>query len=136
MSWTFIVTKIDDEGEFMSVFGQLIFANNYAAGGDGAGTTVLDKGTAGVLGQTANSASMPVFLTGQTALHASRPPYEWNVAVESGYNPVLVPGNGPLNFKLKFWDPATKAELAAGAYPASLTGAVYNTLLLRFKKAI
>lgn len=139
MAITFIVTKIDDEGQFLNVFGQLLFSNNptsYTTGGDGAITVVLDKGSAGVLGSTANSAGMSVFLSGQTGIRATRPPFEWNIQMESGFNPVLVPGTGPLNFKIKLFDPSTKAEIGAGAYNAAITAAVFNTLLLKLKKAI
>lgn len=136
MSWTWIITKIDDEGEFLKAFGQILFSGNYVTGGDGVGTVVLDKGTAGVSGVTANSAGMPVFLSGQTGLRTTRPPFSWNIQVESGYNPVLIAGSSATNFKIKFWDPATKAELAAGGYPAALTGAVFNTLEVAYKKNI
>ena len=131
------VTSIVEEDRYLSVFGQLIFTGNYAAGGDilnNAANTqnpeILPPGGPG------NTASMPVFLNGQTGVHVSRQPFVWNVAIESGYNPVLVPGNGPFNFKVKLFDPSTKAELAAGAYPASVIAAVFNTIELRYKKNI
>jgi hypothetical protein len=41
-----------------------------------------------------------------------------------------------LNFKIKQVVVSTGAELAAGAYPAAVTGAVFNYLLLKFKKNI
>jgi hypothetical protein len=137
MALSFRVTSYVEEDRYISVFGQLVFTGNYSTGGD----SLLN--TAGNVapeilppGLPANTASMPVFLNGQTAVHASRPPLVWNVAIESGYNPVLVPGSGPFNFKVKLFDPATKAELAAGAYPAAVTAAVFNTLELRYKKNI
>lgn len=138
MSWNWIITKIDDEGEMLSAFGQLIFTNaqNYVGGGDPNGTVNLDKGSAGVAGVSQNTAGLPVFLSGQTALRATRPAFEINVQIESGYNAVIVPGSGPLNFKIKILDPATKAELGAGAYPAALISAVFNYLLLKFKRNI
>jgi hypothetical protein len=69
-------------------------------------------------------------------MHVSRQPIVWNVQIESGYNPVLVPGSGAFNFKIKLFDPSTKAELAAGAYPASVLAAVFNTLEISFKKNV
>lgn len=136
MAWTWIITKLDDEGEFLKAFGQILFSGNYVQGGDAVGTIVLDKGTAGVSGVSTNSAGIPVFLSGQTSIHATRSPFSWNIQVESGYNPVFIPGSTALNFKIKFWDPSTKAELGAGAYPAALTGAVFNTLEVAFKRNI
>lgn len=136
MSWNWIITKIDDEGEMLSAFGQLVFTGNYATGGDAGGTVNLDKGTAGVSGVSQNTAGLPVFLSGQTQLRATRPAFEQNIQIESGYNAVIVPGSGPTNFKIKIIDPSTKAELGAGAYPAALTSAVFNYLLLKFKRNI
>jgi hypothetical protein len=137
MPISFRVTSYVEEDRYISVFGQLVFTGNYATGGDvllnaagAAAPEILPPGL------PANTASMPVFLNGQTAVHATRQPLVWNVAIESGYNPVLVPGSGAFNFKIKLFDPSTKAELAAGAYPASVIAAVFNTLELRFKKNI
>lgn len=137
MSISYRITSIVEEDRYVSVFGQIIFTGNYVAGGDS-----LSNAAAAVAPEIlppsgpANTASMPVFLNGQTAIHVSRQPIVWNVAIESGYNPVLVPGSGSFNFKIKLFDPSTKAELGAGAYPASVTGGVYNTLELRFKKNV
>lgn len=131
------ITSIVEEDRYVSVFGQLIFTGNYVAGGDS-----LANAAGAVAPEIlppsgpANTASMPVFLNGQTAAHVTRQPFVWNVAIESGYNPVLVPGAGSFNFKIKLFDPSTKAELAAGAYPASVIAAVFNTIELRYKKNI
>ena len=138
MAVTWIVTKIDDEGDFLSVFGQLLFSNtptNYPTGGDGALTVNLDRGTAGTNGVDRNTAGLPVYLKGQTKIHATLPAHEFNIQSESGTHiPVFVVGTGALNFKIKQIVTATGAELAAGAYPASVTGAVFNYLTLKFKK--
>jgi len=137
MAISYRITSIVEEDRYVSVFGQLVFTGNYPTGGDS-----LSNAAGAVAPEVlppsgpSNTASMPVFLNGQTAVHVSRQPFVWNVAIESGYSPVLIPGSGSFNFKIKLWDPATKAELAAGAYPASVTGGVYNTLEVRFKKNI
>jgi len=136
MAVQFIVTKLDDEGEFLNVFGQLLFTGNYMAGGE-VPTVALDIGSAGVVGTNKNTASLPVFLTGQTAIHATRPPHEINIQSEAGTHiPVLIPGTSALNFKIKQIVVSTGAELAAGAYPAAITGAIFNYLMLKFKKNI
>lgn len=137
MPISYRVTSVRDEGEYVLSFGQIIFSGNYPTGGD-----ILNNAANQQQPEIfppsgpANTAGMPVFLTGMTALRVSRTPFEWNVQMESGYNVVLVPGAGPFNFKLKILDPATKAELPNGAYPAAITGAVFNVLELRFKKNI
>ena len=135
MAWNFIVTSIRESDRYTSVFGQLLFTGNYTTGGDASGTVALDLGTNGVAGTTKNTAALPVFLGGQTNVRATRPALEQNVQIESGYAAVLVPnGTGPFTFKIKIIDPATKAELAAGAYPAAITGAVFNYLTMEYKK--
>lgn len=126
MSQTLRVTNIVETDRFVAIFGQLLFTGAYVAGGE---SPTFDFATA-------NSASMPVFLNGQTGLHATRPPIKWNVQIESGYAAVLVPGTSSQNFKIKIWDPSTKAEIAAGAYPASMLAAVFNTLEVQYKKNI
>lgn len=127
MSQTIRVTSVVETDRFVAVFGQLLFAGNYVVGGE---IPVFDFATA-------NSAGMPVFLNGQTGLHATRPPMKWNIQIEGGYNAVLVPGTGAANFKIKIWDPgAAKAEIGAGAYPASLTAGVFNTIEVQYKKNI
>lgn len=138
MAWTYIITAIEDGGEYLKTFGQILFTGTYATGGDVSGTFAFDLGTAGVNGTTHNTAGMPVWQFGQSALHATQPPFVWDLNVESGYIAVLVPAAAATatatNFGIKWLDPATKGEIAAGAYPAAITGAVYNTLELRYKK--
>jgi hypothetical protein len=137
MPISFRPTAVIDKGDFVAFFGQLVFTGNYPAGGD----VLLNAAGAAAPeifppSGPANTASMPVFLLGQTSMHVSRQPIVWNVQIESGYNPVLVPGLGAFNFKIKLFDPATKAELAAGAYPASVLAAVFNTLEVSWKKNV
>lgn len=127
MSWTLRVTKVDDEGEFLTVFGQLVLAGAYATGGDSTGAFDFS---------TPNTASLPVFQSGQTGLHASRGPFEYNVQIDAGFQAVVIPGTTPVNTKIKFRDTTTGSELAAGAYPAGLTSALFNSVTFRFKKLI
>lgn len=136
MAAQLIITTIDDEGEFLSLFGQVLFTGNYPAGGD-VPTVVLDQGTNGVSGTSRNTAGLPVFLSGQTGVHATRPPYKFNIQMEAGlYTSAIIVGTSALNFKIKQIVVSTGAELAAGAYPATLTGAVYNFIELKLKKNI
>lgn len=127
MPQAFRITNVSEANQLVTLFGQLIFTGNYVTGGE---SPTFDF-------TTANTASIPVFLNGQTGLHATRPPLKWNVQIESGYVAVLVPSTGATNFKIKIWDPgAAKAEISAGAYPASMLTAVYNTLEIQYKKNV
>jgi hypothetical protein len=141
MALQFIITSYTESDRMAEVFGQLLFplAGLYPTGGDSV-NFAFDAGSAGVAGVNKNTASMPVFLQGQTGLHASRAPQRWNVQLESGIVAVLVPGNGPTNFKIKLWDPATKAELpnntAYNGGTGNLAAVVFNTLDLQYKKNI
>jgi hypothetical protein len=125
MSWTLNVSRVDDEGEFLKVFGQIVFAGVYVAGGDGVGVFNFN----GV-----NTAGLPVFLSGQTQLHATRGPFEYSVNLEGGFNAVVIPGTTPTNTKIKIWNTTTGAELSAGAYPAGITGQVFHSCSFAFKK--
>jgi hypothetical protein len=126
MAVAFRVTSIIESDRFVSLFGQVLFTGNYTTGGD---TVTFDF-------VTANTANLPVFLDGQTALHASRPPMKYNIQIESGFTAVVVPGTSATGFKFKVWDPSTKAEIAAGAYNAAITAAVFNFLEVDYKKNI
>lgn len=116
MAWTLTLSSILPSDSAIAVFGQLAFSGNYTAGGD-TGTLQTGANTAGLYSHMATS-----------SLHADRPPVSFNVQLDGGYIGVLIPGNGPSNFKLKVLNPASGSELAAGAYPAALTGAVQHTL--------
>ncbi len=123
MPWTYAINSITHSDTTQEIFGQLQFSGNYTAGGDAAGAIKLGGNTAG----------LPQFLP-VSALHAGAPPLANTVQLDGGYLGVLVPGSGPENFKLKVINPATNAELVAGAYPASLTAALYSTLRLTYLK--
>lgn len=127
MAWTVRVTKIDDEGEFMTVFGQLVLTGAYVAGGDSVGAFDFT---------TPNTAGLPVFLSGQTALHATRGPFEYNIQIDAGSIAVLIPGATPTSSKIKLWVSSTGAEVGAGAYPAGLLNATFSTVTMKFKKLI
>jgi hypothetical protein len=138
MAVSFRVTSVAEKGDMVTFFGQLVFTGNYVSGGDSllnaAGAVAPELFPPGL---PANTASMPVFLFGQTAPHVTRQPFIWNIQMESGYVGIIVPGSGSFNFKIKVWDPgAAKAELSAGAYPASVLAAVFNTLEISYKKNI
>jgi hypothetical protein len=134
MAWKLNVSRLDDEGEFLSLFGQLVFSGVYATGGDGVGSFDFT----GV-----NTALLPVFLSGQTQLHATRSAFEYSINFEAGFTGVIAgnlntPGT-PTGMKLKIWNTTTGAELAAGAYPAgggtgNIIGNPYHSAMFKFKK--
>ena|ERR1700688_401695 len=134
MAWKLNVSRLDDEGEFLSLFGQLVFSGVYATGGDGVGSFDFT----GV-----NTALLPVFLSGQTALHATRAAFEYSINFEAGFTGVIAgnlasPGT-PGGMKIKIWNTTTGAELAAGAYPAgggtgNIIGNPYHSAMFKFKK--
>lgn len=138
MAISFRVTAVTEKGDFVAYFGQLIFTGNYSTGGDSlvnaAGATAPEAFPPGTPG---NTASLAVFLLGQTNARVTRPPITFNIQTESGlYTPVLIPGTTAFNFKIKQVVVATGNELAAGAYPAAITGAVFNYLEIAYKKNI
>jgi len=137
-------TAVYDKGIFIAMFGQLQFSGNYVVGGDSivnaAGATAPENFPPGTPG---NTAGMPVFLNGQTALHVSRPPLVWNIQLDLGASSttgaiaVLVPGNGAFNFKVKIYNASTGAEFGAAAYStlaARLDNATFHTMELTYKK--
>ncbi len=125
MAWTYCINSITHSDTTSEVSGQLQFSGNYSTGGDAAGGFQIGGNTAG----------LPQFFQ-TAALHAGQPPLAATLQLDGGYLGVFVPGAGPSNFKLKVINPATNAELAAGAYPAALTAALYHTLRLSYLKNI
>lgn len=125
MAWTYLISSITPNESTTEVFGQLQFSGSYTTGGDASGAFQIGGATAGY----------PQFRQ-TSALHAGQAPLSYNMQLDAGYRGVLVPGSGPSNFKLKLFDLATGAELAAAAYPAGLTGATQHTLGLKYVKNV
>ncbi len=124
MAWTFNISALPADKTQVEAFGQLQFSGNYTTGGDAAGTFNPAAG--------ANTAGWPDFKLA-SALPASLPPIRGTVQMDGGYVAVIVPVAGSTVPKLKVINPATGNELAAGAYPAAITGAVYHTLELGYR---
>lgn len=124
MAWTFNISALASERTQLRAFGQVQFSGSYTTGGDGSGTFVTTPG--------ANTAGWPDFNTGG-GLPASLPPVDGTFLMDGGYVGVIVPAANTTVPKLKIINPATGSELAAGAYPAAITGAVYHTLNLGYR---
>lgn len=124
MAWTFNISALASERTHVRAFGQVQFSGNYTTGGDGSGTFVTTPG--------ANTAGWPE-ANNSAGLPASLPPILGHLQMDGGYVGVIVPAANTTVPKLKVINPATGAELAAGAYPAAITGAVYHTLDLGFR---
>ncbi len=122
MAWSYNISSLIPSGNTINVFGQLQFSGSYTTGGDAAGAFNIGGNTAG----------LPQF-TLTSGVHAALPPTEYNVQLDGGYLGVVIPGAGAA-LKIKVINPATGAELAAGAYPAALTSAVYHTMQLAYLK--
>lgn len=126
MAWAFNISAMAEGETQVEAFGQVQFSGSYATGGDGAGAFVTTPG--------ANTAGWPDFKPGASVLHAARAPIRANFQVDGGYIGVVVPVAGSAIPKLKLINPATNSELAAGAYPAAITAAVYHSLELDYRK--
>jgi hypothetical protein len=146
MPLSFRVTSYVEEDRYVSVFGQLIFTGSYVTGGDSllnaAGQQAPEAFPPGL---PANTGGLFVFLNGQTAVHATRPPLVYNIQLDIGAGStagalaVLKPGSGALNFLVKLYNSSTGAEFAASAYSgqaARLDNATGTTMELRFKKNV
>ena len=125
MAWTFNISALPSEKPQVAAFGQVQFSGNYTTGGDGAGSFVTTAG--------ANTAGWPDFKNASAILPASRTPIRGHLQIDGGYVGVIVPVAGTSMPKLKLIDATTGSELAAGAYPASLTAAVYHSLELDYR---
>ncbi len=125
MAWNFCINAITRSDTTLEVAGQLQLSGNYAAGGDGVGSFQIGGNTSG----------FPQFFQ-TSALHAGSPPLAATVQLDGGYLGVFVPGSGPANFKIKILNPATNAELPAGAYPAALSAALYHSLRLSYLQSL
>lgn len=123
MAWTLKVSAINQGDPLLEVFGQLVFSGNYTTGGDNGGTFDA-SGDAG--------AGWTNFLN-ESAVHAGRPPVKGNLQFDAGYWAVLVPVAGQPLPKIKIYS-GNGVELAAGAYPAAITGAAQHTMELDYKK--
>lgn len=126
MPWVFNVTKIERRERTIEAFGSLVFSGSYTAGGDATGSMVLGGGVGG----------WPQSAPDQSELHADRPPLSGTVMPDEGYAGVIVPAaSGALPAKLKLYS-AAGTELAAGAYPAAISGATQHTMSLVYRKLL
>ena len=102
---------IDIGVKFVYVFGTITLSSNYATGGDTLDFTAMTK---------------PIGCPGIPASeHGSGIPLPTTVSIygKNGYGLGYVPGTTAANGKVKITT-ASNTELAAGAYPAGLTGDV------------
>lgn len=124
MAWTFNISALASERTVLRAFGQVQFSGSYTTGGDGSGSFVTSPG--------ANTAGWPDYKNA-AGLPASLPPVQGQFQMDGGYVGVIVPAAGSTVPKLKVINPATGSELAAGAYPVAITGAVYHSLDLSYR---
>ena len=124
MAWTFNISALPPGRTQIEAFGQVQFSGSYTTGGDGSGTFNPAPGS--------NTAGWPDFKMA-SGVPASEAPIRGQVQLDGGYLAVIVPVAGSYIPKIKVINPATGAELAAGAYPAALTGAVYSTMELDYR---
>lgn len=126
MSWTLTVSALTRGEQTINAFGSLAFAGNYTSGGD----------AAGALGYGANTAGFPQ-LRMESVIHAGQMPISGRVDLGNGYQGQFLPSGGAgILPALKIFVAATGAELAAGAYPAALTGASSAQASLTYAKNI
>lgn len=125
MAWTFNITKAERRERTIEYFGSLTFTGNYATGGDGPGTFTWAGGVGG----------WPEWAPDVSALHADIAPVSGVIHGPAGYTASIIPGSGPTNAKIKIYS-AVGTELAAGAYPAAITGATDATLALVYPKLL
>ena len=104
MAIALAVTDIDNSGKSVYLTVTMTFSGSYSTGGDTIDfTTVAGKGYLGRVFQ------------------ASKPPLYGYAAGSGGYSFGLIPGTTLANGKIKISTTAA-TELAAGAYPAGITG--------------
>ncbi len=126
MSWTLTVSALTRGEQTLEAFGSLSFSGAYTTGGD----------APGALAYGANSAGFPQ-LRMESVVHAGQMPISGRVDLGSGYQGQFVPaaGTGILP-AIKIFVAATGAELAAGAYPAALTGGTSAQASLNYAKNV
>ena len=99
-----VVTDIDNSGKSLYVTATLTFSGSYSTGGDTIDfTTIIGKGYLG-----------RVFQAGKSPLYGY-------AAGTSGHSYGLIPGTTLANGKIKI-NTTAGTELAAGAYPAGVSG--------------
>lgn len=98
------VLDVDNSGKTTYVTCSLTFSGSYVTGGDTVDlTTIIGKGR---LGKTFQAFAPPIYGYGVSS---------------AGYSLAFIPGTALNNGKMKI-NTAAATELAAGAYPAGLTG--------------
>ncbi len=115
MSLASALKKKGDPPSVDKLLVQLTPSGNYVTGGDTFDlTAITDPGGVGLVGF--NQPPICVHIIGQNA---------------GGYRGEFVPGTNATNGKVKFYTPATGAtdEVAAGAYPAAITGGTWFALI-------
>lgn len=147
MPISYRITSIIESDRYVSVFGQIVFSGNYTTGGDSL-LNVAGQVAPEALppGTPANTGGLFVFTGGQTEVHVTRAPLEYNLQLDigtgstAGVQGALIPGNGAFNFKIKLSNSSSGAELTnATAYSAQaprLDNTNNHTLNIRYKKNI
>src|SRR5690348_3226178 len=104
MATALTVVDIDNSGKTIYVTCSIVFSGSYSTGGDTVDlTTIIGKAYLG-----------KVFIAGKSPL------YGYGVS-SAGYSLAFIPGTTLANGLMKV-NTAAATELAAGAYPAGLTG--------------
>ncbi len=108
------------------MFGSIAFSGDYTAGGDNGGFPFA-------YGENSQPFSR---LLMDSVLHAGQAPLSGRVDLGHGYEGKWAPLAGDVVPGIQIYVAATGAELAAGAYPAALTGATDCQGELRYAKNI
>lgn len=126
MAWTLTISALTRGETTIDVFGAVSVSGDYATGGDG--------GAAFAYG--ANPSGFSQFLA-ESVLHAGQAPISGSVDLGHGYEGKFLFAQPWFTMPaLKIYDSSTGAELAAGAYPAALTGATDLQAELRYLKNV
>lgn len=126
MPWTLTISALTRGETTIDVFGSLAFNGDYTAGGDEGGFPFA----------YGNNSQPFAGLRMESVLHAGQAPLSGRVDLGHGYEGKWVPIAGDVVPALKIYVSSTGAELAAGAYPAALTGATDLQGELRYAKNI
>lgn len=125
MPYTLTISSITRGETTMDVFGSLGFSGSYTSGGDPDATFAYGP----------NAKPFSQFLA-ESVLHAGQPPLSGRVDLGHGYEGKWLPVAGDVMPEIQIYVASTGAELAAGAYPAALTGATDLQGELRYLKGV
>jgi len=115
MAISFKVDAVDSSSQStIVIYGTLVFSGSYVSGGDTLNFLTAGTTQGGMGADAIKSLSLPQFSTVLEAPVAGTP--------GTGYTFLYSPGTTQANGKVQLFNGTT--ELAAGAYPAGVTGAV------------